>query len=102
MSLPNPDSLSKKLTGRLASLRMAGLCVDLTELRGGEVIHTGFGGGPEFWLLDQGLDPGRTSPDMRRLVVPGARLILQDGKPVEDAKPIAARGGKVTMNIPQV
>jgi len=100
MSLSDPYETLKRLEKRLARLLASGRCVDLDRVRGGEVIHTGFGGGPEFWLLDPGTNPAQAVPDLRRYVVPGGRLIVHNKKPIEDAERIEARGVHITLNIP--
>ena len=102
MILFDPNDTSKRLEKRLARLLASGRCIDLGRVRGGEVIHTGFGGGPEFWLLDPDVNPAQTVPDLPRYIVPDARLIVHNGKPVEDAALIETRGVRVTLNIPQL
>jgi len=103
MSAPGPHSLSAEAqTARLDALASVGRLIQLSRVTGGQVLHTGFGFGPEFWLLPGGADPADIETDGAQVTRPAAAQLICDGpKPLSTPDPLHKRGAIITMRIPQ-
>lgn len=102
MSHPSPPYPRRDPGERLAELKANGKTVELSTIMDGVVVHTGFGYGPEFWLLPAGADPWAAAIDTSAEEMPGADLITDNGEPIPSAEPLSARGLLVTRRIPQL
>lgn len=102
MSLPGFPFPKLPADERLAALDSGGRCIDLAEVDGGNVLHTGFGYGPEFWLVPAGVDADAVGIDYDRAEVVGARLITTRGEPISSPDALVRRGAKITVRIPQI
>ncbi|WP_371223411.1 hypothetical protein [Roseovarius sp. 2305UL8-3] len=103
MSAPGPDTLGNAAqAARLAALDTVGRLVRLDQVMGGQVLHTGFGFGPEFWLLPEGTAPNEIETDGVQVTRPTAAKLICDGaNPLSDPDPLRLRGVTITMRIPQ-
>ena len=101
MSLTHPDfSTAPAPEERLRTLRADGATVALDSVAGGVVLHTGFGFGPEFWLMARDSFPPEPAWDFDRWRVCEARLILDGAAPVTARAPIRAAGARIYALIP--
>ncbi|WP_306153028.1 hypothetical protein [Roseovarius sp. MMSF_3281] len=103
MSAPGLNRVSAKAqAARLARLAKAGQLVQLGAIKGGRVLHTGCGFGPEFWLLPDGADPDSIAFDSQNAAPIGAALVCDGLDPVTTPEALRARGAEITMRIPQL
>lgn len=102
MSAPGLNWVSAEAqAARLARLAKAGQLVQLSAVKGGQVLHTSSGVGPEFWLLPDGADPDSIAFDSQNAAPIGAALICDGPDPVTTPDALRARGADITMRIPQ-
>ena len=99
MSHPSPPYPRRDPGDRLAKLKANGRTVELSTVKDGEVVHTGFGYGAEFWLLPAGAAPWAAVIDIGTEEMPGARLIIDNDRPLSASDPLRARGLTVTHRI---
>lgn len=102
MSLPASPYPAVPAAHRIVGLVARNRCVELDTILGGQVLHTGFGYGPEFWLLAPGMDADTSPFDFVRAEIAGARLIIQDNTPVTAPDALLKRGVSITSRIPRI
>ncbi|MEM7041713.1 MAG: hypothetical protein AAF543_02765 [Pseudomonadota bacterium] len=86
----------------MAKLKADGRCVDIVDIGDDQVIHTGFGYGPEFWLLPPGLDPFDAEIDTASAQVKHGKLIVFQDQPLTHAENLTKRGTRVIQRIPRI